>query len=80
MALILNEEQELLKQTANEFFNANTPVTHMRELRDTKDATGFSKKRNPPTSLKNRFGRAASSHARQARARPAAVRARRRRR
>ncbi len=44
MALVLSEEQELLKQTATEFFNANAPITHMRELRDTHDATGFSRK------------------------------------
>lgn len=44
MALILSEEQELLKNTATEFFNENAPVTHLRELRDSADETGFSRK------------------------------------
>jgi len=44
MSLVLTEEQELIKQTAAEFLKENAPVTHLRELRDTKDATGFSKK------------------------------------
>ena len=34
MALVLTEEQELLKQTAAEFFHEKTPVTHLRALRD----------------------------------------------
>jgi alkylation response protein AidB-like acyl-CoA dehydrogenase len=44
MSLVLTEEQELIKQTAAEFLKENAPVTHLRELRDAKDATGFSKK------------------------------------
>jgi alkylation response protein AidB-like acyl-CoA dehydrogenase len=44
MSLVLTEEQELIKQTAAEFLKENAPVTHLRELRDTADAAGFSKK------------------------------------
>ena len=43
MALVLSEEQELLKDSAVEFLNDNSPVTHMREMRDTKDSVGFSR-------------------------------------
>jgi alkylation response protein AidB-like acyl-CoA dehydrogenase len=43
MSLVLTEEQELLKETAAEFSAEHTPVTHLRELRDSKDATGFSR-------------------------------------
>ena len=43
MALVLTEEQELLQQTAREFVQEQTPVKKLRELRDTKDAVGFSR-------------------------------------
>jgi len=43
MALVLTEEQELLKETASEFLNDKSPVTHLRELRDNDDADGFSR-------------------------------------
>lgn len=43
MALVLTEEQELLKDSAVEFLNDKSPVTHMREMRDTKDEVGFSR-------------------------------------
>ena len=43
MALILNEEQRLLKDTAKEFLASNAPVEALRKLRDDKDATGYSK-------------------------------------
>ncbi len=43
MALILSEEQELLKQTAQEFILDRSPVKAMRALRDTHDAVGFSR-------------------------------------
>jgi len=43
MALVLSEEQELLKNTAAEFFAENAPVNHLRELRDNRDADGFSR-------------------------------------
>lgn len=44
MALVLTEEQELLKETAADFCRNNVPVTHLRQLRDSKDAVGFSRK------------------------------------
>jgi alkylation response protein AidB-like acyl-CoA dehydrogenase len=44
MALVLTEEQELLKETAAEFVREHSPVTHLRELRDSEDGVGFSRK------------------------------------
>jgi len=41
MALVLTEEQELLKQTAKEFVQEKSPVSELRRLRDSADATGF---------------------------------------
>jgi alkylation response protein AidB-like acyl-CoA dehydrogenase len=43
MALVLTEEQELLRETAADFLAENSPVTHLRALRDGDDETGFSK-------------------------------------
>jgi len=43
MSLVLTEEQTLLKETAAEFVQEKAPVTHMRELRDKGDETGFSR-------------------------------------
>ncbi len=43
MSLVLSEEQALLKETAAEFMQEKAPVSHMRELRDTKDELGFSR-------------------------------------
>ena len=34
MALILNEEQQSLKDIAKDFLQKNAPVTHFREIRD----------------------------------------------
>ncbi len=42
MALVLNEEQRLLKDTAREFLSANAPVAALRQLRDTRDPLGYS--------------------------------------
>lgn len=42
MALVLNEEQRLLKDSAREFLQSNSPVEAFRKLRDEKDATGYS--------------------------------------
>ena len=42
MALLLNEEQQYLKDTAKEFVQKNAPINHFRELRDSKDKTGYS--------------------------------------
>lgn len=43
MALVLSEEQSLLKEAAAQFVKENAPVTHLRELRDSNDETGFSR-------------------------------------
>ena len=37
MKLILTEEQEFLRDTAKDFAQERTPVTHFRSLRDNKD-------------------------------------------
>ena len=42
MALLFNEEQQYLKDTAKEFVQKNAPINHFRELRDSKDETGYS--------------------------------------
>lgn len=41
MALVLTEEQQLLRDTATQFFQERSPVASLRKLRDSKDATGF---------------------------------------
>ena len=41
MALILNEEQQSLKDIAREFLQNNAPVTHFREIRDTQNELGY---------------------------------------
>ena len=41
MALILNEEQQSLKDIAREFLQKNAPVTHFREIRDTNNELGY---------------------------------------
>jgi len=43
MALLLNEEQQFLKDTAKEFLQKNASINHFRELRDSKDEIGYSK-------------------------------------
>ena len=42
MALVLNEEQQMLRESAQAFLTENAPVAHLRELRDRADPTGFS--------------------------------------
>lgn len=42
MALVLNEEQRLLKDTAREFLGQNAPVKALRKLRDSNDPLGYS--------------------------------------
>lgn len=42
MALVLNSEQQLLKDNARQFITSNAPVGHLRSLRDRQDAHGFS--------------------------------------
>lgn len=41
--LVLNEEQQMLKDTARRFFSERAPVSQLRRLRDERDATGFSR-------------------------------------
>ncbi len=43
MALVLTEEQELLKETAREFVRERAPVTELRKLRDEESSDGFSR-------------------------------------
>ena len=42
MALVLNEEQLMLKESARDFLRQRAPVSHLRELRDSKSISGFS--------------------------------------
>ncbi len=42
MALVLNEEQRMLKDSASEFLKEHAPVEALRKLRDEKDDIGFS--------------------------------------
>ncbi len=41
MPMILNEEQNMLKDTAKEFCSANTPISQLRRLRDEDNPDGF---------------------------------------
>jgi alkylation response protein AidB-like acyl-CoA dehydrogenase len=43
MALVLNEEQSMLRDSARGLISDRAPVSHLRQLRDAKDATGFSR-------------------------------------
>src|SRR6201994_294978 len=43
MALVLNEEQSMLRDSARGLISDKAPVSHLRQLRDGKDATGFSR-------------------------------------
>jgi alkylation response protein AidB-like acyl-CoA dehydrogenase len=43
LRLILDEEQRMLAKTAREFVAEKSPVSRVRRLRDTNDATGFSR-------------------------------------
>jgi len=43
MPLYLNDEQTMLQDTTKDFVAEHAPVSHMRGLRDTNDATGFSR-------------------------------------
>jgi alkylation response protein AidB-like acyl-CoA dehydrogenase len=44
MALVLNDEQVMLRDNARGFLNKNAPIAHLRQLRDDRDATGFSRR------------------------------------
>jgi alkylation response protein AidB-like acyl-CoA dehydrogenase len=43
MALVLTEEQSMLRDSARGLISEKAPVAHLRSLRDNKDATGFSR-------------------------------------
>src|SRR6185437_925883 len=43
MALVLTEEQSLLRDSARGFISDHAPVSHLRQLRDSRDAAGFSR-------------------------------------
>jgi alkylation response protein AidB-like acyl-CoA dehydrogenase len=43
MPLYLNDEQSMLADTAKDFVREHAPVKHLRELRDTNNADGFSR-------------------------------------
>jgi len=43
MALVLTEEQSMLRDSARGLISDKAPVSHLRNLRDSKDATGFSR-------------------------------------
>jgi alkylation response protein AidB-like acyl-CoA dehydrogenase len=43
MALVLNEEQSMLRDSARGLIGDKAPVSHLRQLRDSRDATGFSR-------------------------------------
>lgn len=43
MPLVLNEEQNMLKDAAKDFCSNNTPISQLRKLRDEKDENGFDK-------------------------------------
>ena len=43
MALVLTEEQSMLRDSARGLISDKAPVSHFRSLRDAKDATGFSR-------------------------------------
>jgi alkylation response protein AidB-like acyl-CoA dehydrogenase len=43
MALVLTEEQSMLRDSARGLISDKAPVSHLRSLRDAKDVTGFSR-------------------------------------
>ena len=43
MALVLNEEQVMLKDAARDFLRGRAPVSHLREIRDSNNQDGFSR-------------------------------------
>jgi len=43
MALVLTEEQSMLRDSARGLISDKAPVSHLRQLRDSKDAVGFSR-------------------------------------
>ena len=43
MALVLNEEQLMLRESARDFLGSRAPVSHLRHLRDSDNQDGFSR-------------------------------------
>ena len=43
MPLILTEEQTMLKEAADGFLAEHAPITHLRQLRDSRDPDGVSR-------------------------------------
>ena len=43
MPLVLTEEQSMLRDSARGLISDKAPVAHLRQLRDNKDETGFSR-------------------------------------
>ena len=43
MALVLSDEQSMLRETARSFLGKNAPVAHLRKLRDSREPDGFSR-------------------------------------
>lgn len=43
MPLVLTDEQIMLRDNARGFLNKNAPIAHLRQLRDNRDADGFSR-------------------------------------
>ncbi len=43
MALVLNDEQRMLSDSVNAFLGEKAPVAHLRQLRDGRDESGFSR-------------------------------------
>ena len=43
MPLVLNEDQNMLKDSAKSFCSDNAPISQLRQLRDSKDEDGFDK-------------------------------------
>ena len=41
MALVLNEEQAMLRDSVKAFLSERAPIAHLRKLRDSRDALGF---------------------------------------
>ena len=44
MALVLTEEQGMLRDSVNAFLSERAPVSHLRKLRDSRDAAGFDRR------------------------------------
>ena len=42
-ALVLNEEQQMLRDAAQGFLSEKAPISQLRKLRDERDETGFSR-------------------------------------